>query len=345
MDSHCYVIAEAGVNHNGCIDTALKMVEVAADCGANAIKFQTFIPEKLVCKSARTVDYQKNHTGKNDQLSMLQSLVLKRDMHSVLIDKCEECNIEFLSTPFDESSATFLVESGVKKIKIPSGEITNLPLLEHIANSGLPIILSTGMSNLYEVKVAVECIEKIQGKLSISRTGFPLLSVLHCTSNYPTSLVDVNLKAMQTMRDDIGLPVGYSDHTLSSIISPVAVGMGASIIEKHFTLDRKQDGPDHAASLTPGELRNMISMIREVETALGSGIKEPRISELPVRDLVRKSIVLNNDVMPDEVIKETDLVMLRPGTGIQPSEIKNVLGKRATRKLIEGEILALSDFS
>ncbi len=339
----CYVIAEAGVNHNGSLETALKLVDVASEAGADAIKFQTFVPEKLVNRNAETVAYQRRNTKNENQLTMLRRLVLERDFHPILLERCRELSIDFLSTPFDQESAEFLVKLGVNRIKIPSGEITNLPLLSCLAKNRLPIILSTGMSTLDEVKVAVDHIQNQQSRYAVLDTGSPALTLLHCTSNYPTEISDVNLRAMVTMGEKLNLPVGYSDHTLSTLIPAVAVGMGASIVEKHFTLDRMQAGPDHAASLEPKELRKMIDFIREVEVALGDGVKEPRKSEYDLRDLVRRSLVSTRDIAVGDVIRREDIAILRPGTGIPPYEIERVIGKTVRRKVNAGSLIQWLD--
>lgn len=341
--NRCYVIAEAGVNHNGSLQAALELVNVAADAGADAVKFQTFIPELLVSSSAATVEYQRTSTGVDDQLSMLKSLVLERGFHPALIQRCKDKSIAFLSTAFDESSAQFLIDLGMLCIKIPSGEITNLPFLEFLVAKRLPVILSTGMSTLEEVQCAVNLIQTIQKKFEIDSARLPELTVLHCTSNYPTRLEDVNLLAMKTMHDTLSVPVGYSDHTLSTLIAPVAVGMGATVIEKHFTLSREQEGPDHSASLEPMELGSMIKAIREVESALGSAIKAPCSTEIEVRDLVRRSITSARDIDCGEKLVKADLLLLRPGLGIPPFDLENVIGKTAVKKIKAGTLIEWSD--
>ncbi len=339
----CYVIAEAGVNHNGDLDTALRMVVIAADCGADAVKFQSFIPELLVSREARTVAYQRESTGIDDQLSMLRRLVLAREHHAEIRDRCLACGIDFLSTGFDEDSIRFLVdEVGVRRIKIPSGEITNIPLLEMAASTGLPIILSTGMSDLEEVHNAIDCIIANQPQYGFHSDIAPL-TVLHCTSNYPTEIDDVNLLAMSTMAATFGLPVGYSDHTTSTIVPALAVARGAIVIEKHFTLDRQQEGPDHKASLEPDELREMIANIRLAEQAMGKADKMVLPCEISVRDQVRKSIALRRNVAKGVLLREDDLVMLRPGTGIPPTQTNEVIGRRAARNLQEGMLLQWED--
>ncbi|HOY69313.1 MAG TPA: N-acetylneuraminate synthase [Methylotenera sp.] len=338
-----FIIAEAGVNHNGDESLALKLVEVAKECGADAVKFQTFTADKLVCVGAEKAEYQKSATGDGDQHDMLKALEMSGALHHKLVKRCNEIDIEFMSTPFDEDAADFLVSIGMRHIKIPSGEITNHPFLKFLAKKDIPLILSTGMSTLDEIKVAVSVI--VAERL---RNGFILpiekmLTVLHCTSNYPADCKDVNLRAMQTIAASTGLPVGYSDHTLGLAVSTAAIAMGAVIIEKHFTLDKNLPGPDHKASLTPFELKELVKQIREVENALGSSIKEPTPSELPVRKLVRRSLTVVKNLKRGMKITVDDVAILRPGTGIAPSELENALGKKLIRDIASGTTLHWSD--
>lgn len=338
-----FFIAEAGVNHNGDESLALKLVEVAKECGADAVKFQTFSADKLVCKGAEKAEYQKRATGDGDQHAMLKALEMSDDLHHKLVKRCKELDIEFMSTPFDEDAADFLVSIGMRHIKIPSGEITNHPFLKFLAQKDIPLILSTGMSTLDEINAAVSVIAAerfINGFISPIEE---ILTILHCTSNYPADTKDVNLRAMQTIAKSTGLPVGYSDHTLGSAVSTAAVALGAAIIEKHFTVDKNLPGPDHKASLTPFELKELIKQIRDVEYALGSSIKEPTQSELPVRALVRRSLTIVKSLKSGMKISADDVAILRPGTGILPSELTIVLGKKVIRDISSGTTLQWSD--
>jgi N,N'-diacetyllegionaminate synthase len=325
---HSFIIAEAGVNHNGSEEIALRMIEVAASAGANAIKFQSFSSEKLVSKNASTAKYQKNNTGEVSQFSMLKKLEMSQPMQHKIFAYCNKLGIEFMSTPFDEDAAEFLIGLGMKRIKISSGELTNFPFLKKLASYNLPLILSTGMSSMAEVGDAIDII-KSESKLETSSEDCEIaLSLLHCTSNYPAKIKDVNLKAMQSMANEFSLPVGYSDHTKGLLIPVAAVAMGATIIEKHFTLDQNMSGPDHSASLNPEELYEMVRQVRDVEECLGDGIKVPRKSEIPIRDLVRRSVVLKVDKIAGDEIQLSDLELLRPGNGIKPEDMKKIVGKR-----------------
>lgn len=339
----CYIIAEAGVNHNGSEELALKLVDAAAKAGANAVKFQTFKAESLVSKGTSTADYQKQQTGSSDQFDMLKKLEMSENLHQKLIAHCEKNNIEFMSTPFDMEAAKFLQQHGMKRLKIPSGELTNLPFLRELAALNQPMILSTGMANLDEVKEAVTAIQEEREKQDFSESLKDVLTILHCTSNYPTRNEDVNLKAMQTMATELRLPVGYSDHTEGILVSVAAVAMGATIIEKHFTLDRSLPGPDHQASLEPEELELLVQQIRQIEACLGDGEKVAQASELPVRDLVRRSVTLSRDKAAGEIIQAEDLVLLRPGTGIPPKQLQQVIGRRLKSALESGATLSWQD--
>lgn len=322
-----FVIAEAGVNHNGSEEYALRLVEAAACAGANAVKFQTFNAESLVAIGTATAEYQKKMTGLTDQFSMLKKLEMSQELHKRLIGHCQKFSIEFMSTPFDIESAKFLMELDMARLKVPSGELTNLPFIRELASFNKPMILSTGMASLEEVREAVTTVREERANKGFTEPLKEVLTLLHCTSNYPTRNSDVNLKAMQTMATALGLPVGYSDHTAGSLAAMAAVAMGATIIEKHFTLDRSMPGPDHQASLEPNELELMIQQIRQIEACLGNGEKTPRVSELPVRDLVRRSVTLAVDKTSGEVIQEADLLLLRPGTGIPPKQLSQVIGR------------------
>lgn len=311
-----FVIAEAGVNHNGSDELALKLVDAAAACGADAVKFQTFRADKLVVPGARKAEYQQRATGDGDQHGMLKRLEMSEALHVALIERCSAVGIEFMSTPFDEEAADFLVGLGMRRIKIPSGEIVNHPLLRHLAAKGLPLILSTGMADLEEVREAVAVIAQARAGAGHEQPLADVLTILHCTSNYPAACSDVNLRAMQTIADATGVPVGYSDHTLGLAVSTAAVALGARVIEKHFTLDKSMEGPDHGASLSVEELAALIRQIRDVEAALGSSVKAPSASELPVRALVRRSVTAHGPIRAGATVRAEDLVLLRPGGGI-----------------------------
>lgn len=324
-ETQCFIIAEAGVNHNGRLELALKLVDKAAEAGANAVKFQTFTASKLVRAGTRTANYQEKNAGQTDQQAMLRELEMTPEMHEQIVERCRVRRIEFMSTPFDAESADMLLGLGMQCLKIPSGEVTNLPFLARVARLDVPLILSTGMATIEEVEEAVGVIQSTRARPG----GSVRLTLLHCTSNYPTALEDVNLRAMQTLRERFGLPVGYSDHTAGILIPVAAVAMGATVIEKHFTLDRQLPGPDHLASLEPVELQEMVTQIRALERSFGDGQKRPREKELPVRDLVRRSLVAARDIRSGEVLTEGDVVMLRPGTGLAPRELSRVVGRRA----------------
>lgn len=340
-----FFIAEAGVNHNGSDELALQLVETAKRCGADAVKFQTFSADKLVRKGAEKAEYQKRATGEGDQYSMLKQLEMSDSLHRKLLDRCNELGIEFMSTPFDEEAADFLAELGMRRIKIPSGEITNHPFLAHLAAKDLPLILSTGMATLDEIREAVEVIRSVRHQHGYAASLEDMLTVLHCTSNYPAALEDVNLRAMSTIAQATGLPVGYSDHTAGTTVSIAAVAMGATVIEKHFTLNRNLPGPDHKASLEPAELADLVARIREVEQALGSPIKQPNAGELPVRELVRRSVTLVRNVTDGQVITAEDVARMRPGNGIAPKELDVVIGRLAARDIEGGTTLQWSDLA
>jgi N,N'-diacetyllegionaminate synthase len=315
------VIAEAGVNHNGDIEIAKTLIDVAADAKADIVKFQTFNADQQVTKSASKAEYQKITTNVNEsQHSMLRNLELSIEMHSELINHCKKRNIEFISTAFDIQSVNLLQSLGQRLFKIPSGEITNLPYLEHIGKIGKPIILSTGMSTLNEIKTALEILQK-------AGTSKSLITVLHCTTSYPVPISDVNLLAMKTIKDEFEVEVGYSDHTLGIEIPIAAVALGASVIEKHFTLDRNLPGPDHKASLEPNELQEMIKTIRNVEQAMGDGIKKVMPSEAENLDIVRKSIVAIKEIKKGEIFTSENLSTKRPGNGMSPMNWNLIIGK------------------
>lgn len=339
----CFIIAEVGVNHNGDTQMAKRLIDVAADCGADAVKFQTFSAEKLVRPDAEKVDYQRDATGEGNQFSMLQALEISAEDHRLLAAYCADRGVEFMSTPFDQDAVDFLVETGVSRLKVPSGDVDNFPLLRHLACKGLPLIVSTGMASLEEVVAARDCIVAEWTRMGLRDDDSDRLVVLHCTSNYPAAPKDVNLKAIRTLARALECPVGYSDHTRGSAVAVAAVAMGASVIEKHITLDKSLPGPDHAASLDPQEFAFMVDQIREVELALGDGIKQPTSSELPVRELVRRSISVARDIPRGTTLSDCDLVMLRPANGISPSAIDRVVGRVAASDLRAGKLLDWSD--
>ena len=317
------IIAEAGVNHNGNVEIAKKMVLTAKKAGADYIKFQTFCPEKLVSKSAEKADYQKQNTiAQESQLEMLQQLALTQDDFFELKEYCKRKEIGFLSTPFDLDSLHFLDSLDMDFWKLPSGEITNLPYLLEIAKTGKPVVMSTGMCELEEIKEAVDYLR---------RAGTEKIILLHCNTEYPTPMEDVNLKAMQDIKDSLGLPVGYSDHTQGIEVPIAAAAMGACVLEKHFTLDRTMSGPDHRASLEPKELQSMVAAVRNIEKAMGNGKKEPSQSERKNIGAVRKSIVAKCKIKKGEIFSEENLTTKRPGTGISPLKWFELIGQRAKR--------------
>ena len=318
-----FIIAEAGVNHNGSIELAFKLVDVAVNAGADAVKFQTFKSENLVSKNTQKAEYQKKTTDSSEsQLEMLKKLELNLDAHKQLNDYCKEKDIIFLSTPFDHSSIDLLYELDIKIFKIPSGEITNLPYLRHIGSLEKNIILSTGMSTLREIGAALSV-------LVDSGTRKENISVLHANTMYPTPMEDVNLNAMKTIRKEFDVAVGYSDHTIGIEVDIAAVAMGATIIEKHFTLDKTMNGPDHKASIEPKELRDMVSAIRNIEKALGNNQKKASPSEQVNKNIVRKSITAKCIIKKGERLTEDNLIVKRPGTGISPMKWDKVIGTLA----------------
>jgi N,N'-diacetyllegionaminate synthase len=319
------IIAEAGVNHNGDLTIARQLIDVAAESGADLVKFQTFSADRLVTTKARKADYQNETTGSAEsQHAMIRRLELNRDMHEALIAHCRSCGIGFFSTGFDVESLDLLMKLGLERFKIPSGEITNLPYLRHVGACGKPLILSSGMATLGEIEAALNV---------LNEAGTPRenTTVLHCNTQYPTPMADVNLKAMLTIRDAFGVAVGYSDHTIGIEVPVAAVALGATVIEKHFTLDRSLPGPDHRASLEPGEFKAMVKAIRNIEEALGDGLKRPSPSEENNKAVVRKSLVAACDIRAGEVFSEANLAAKRPGTGVSPMRWDEVLGRRAPR--------------
>lgn len=328
-----FIIAEAGVNHNGDLELAKKLVDVAVQAGADAVKFQTFKAETLVCKNAEKADYQKETTEVSEsQYQMLKKLELTHEMHLELLKYCKQKNILFLSTPFDIESIHYLVDLGLDIIKIPSGEITNYPYLAEAGKSKKKIILSSGMSTLDEVNAAV-CV--------LQEKGGEDITVLHCNTEYPTPYEDVNLKAMNIMKEKLGIPVGYSDHTLGIETAVAAAALGASVIEKHFTLNRNMQGPDHKASLEPNELCEMIKMIRNIEKIIGNGIKKPSRSEVRNLKIVRKSIVAKTRIQEGECFSIHNITVKRPGDGISPMRWNEIIGQKAIRDFEEDELIEL----
>ena len=330
-----YIIAEAGDNHNGDFNTALKLVDVAKRAGADCVKFQTFVTEEIISKYAEMAEYQKKNTGKEEsQFEMVKRLELSFDEFRKIKEYCDRVGIQFLSTPFDLKSVDFLNELGVPFFKIPSGEITNYPYLIKIAHTGKPVVMSTGMCEPDEILAAINVPEK---------NGSGEITLLHCNTEYPTPLKDVNLYAMRTMKKMFGKKVGYSDHTKGIEVPVAAVALGACVIEKHFTLDKNMPGPDHKASLEPDELGRMVKNIRNIEIALGDGVKRVSESERKNIAIARKSIVARRNIQEGEILTEENLAVKRPGTGINPMQWMEVLGTRAVRDFKEDELIEIRE--
>lgn len=335
MNKAVFIIAEAGVNHNGDAKTALKMIDVAKACGADAIKFQAFIPSSLVSRFAVKAEYQKKQTGRSEtQLQMLEKLSLDFNVHRQLYGYCKKSKIIYLASPFDLQSIDFLITLKLPFMKIPSGEITNLPYLRKIARLNRKVLLSTGMSDVHEIKKSLDVFTAYGTKKSN-------ITLLHCTTEYPALVQEVNLRAMETLRNKFKVDVGYSDHTQGIEISLAAVARGATVIEKHFTLDKKMHGPDHSASLEPSEFKLLVSSIRNIEMALGNGVKLPSPSELKNREIVRKSIVALSDIKKGEIFSEKNITAKRPGSGISPMNWMKVIGKKAKRDFRTDEMVTL----
>lgn len=333
MRQNTLIIAEAGVNHNGDMQMAKRLIDAAADAGADLVKFQTFNASRLVTREAKKADYQNQATKCDEsQHDMLKRLELTEGMHHELIAYCASRGIGFFSTGFDEASVDFLVGLGQQQFKIPSGEITNLPYLRHIGHIGKRIILSTGMATLGDIEAAINVLEQ---------AGTPRinLTILHCTTEYPTPMPEVNLRAMQSIRAAFGVDVGYSDHTLGIEVAIAAVAMGASVIEKHFTLDRTLKGPDHKASLEPHELSAMVNAIRNVEVAMGDGIKRLTASEFNNKAIARKSLVAKKNIKSGDFFTVDNLTVKRPGSGISPMCWDEFIGKKAVRDFMEDELI------
>jgi N,N'-diacetyllegionaminate synthase len=328
-----FIIAEAGVNHNGSIELAKKLIDVASESGADAVKFQTFKAQNLVSKNAGKADYQKETTDTTEsQFDMIKKLELDVDTHKELIAYCKTKNIMFLSTPFDHDSIELLKTLELEIFKIPSGEITNLPYLRHIGKLGKKVIISTGMADIGEIEDALDI-------LISSGTKKENIIILHANTMYPTPMEDVNLKAMVTIGNTFDIAFGYSDHTLGIEVDIAAVAMGASCIEKHFTLDKAMEGPDHKASLEPDELKAMVSAIHNIELALGSSVKKPSKSEIPNIQVARKSIVAKMDIKKGEILTEENITIKRHGNGISPMRWDEIVGTVATRDYIEDELI------
>lgn len=323
------------MNHNGSIVIAKKMIDTAVFAGADFVKFQTFKAETLVSEKAEKAAYQKSLTNKDEtQFDMIKKLELDKKAHKELNDYCKDKKIQFLSTAFDHESIELLAELDIPLFKIPSGEITNFPYLRHIGGMDKPIIMSTGMSTLVEIRHALNIFLKAGAKKE-------KITILHCNTEYPTPMEDVNLKAMITIRDELDINIGYSDHTLGIEIPIAAVAMGATIIEKHFTLDSSMPGPDHAASLQPEELKAMVSAIRNIEKSIGDGVKKPSKSEVKNIDIVRKSIVAKKSIKKGELFSEKNLTVKRPGIGISPMEWDNIIGKKSEASFAIDDLIQL----
>lgn len=330
-----YIIAEAGVNHNGDSECAKKLIQIAKNAGCDCVKFQCFSADKIVTKTAEKAKYQIENTCNDDsQYEMLKKLELSQEVFEELKEYCDDIGIDFLVTPFDEESVDLLEKVGVSSYKVSSGEITNKPLLQYIAQKGKRILLSTGMSTLEEVERAIGWIREMNNKDIV---------LFHCTSNYPAPYEYVNMKAMLTLVKEFSYPVGYSDHTEGIEITLMAVAYGATIIEKHFTYDKSAEGPDHKASLDPEELKKMVEAIRHIEAAVGDGIKQPMETELSTRTVARKSLVWKKDKQAGDIVEFDDICCKRPGTGISPDKLECIIGKKVTCSCKEDELVNWND--
>lgn len=337
MNNHTLIIAEAGVNHNGSIENAFRLIDVAAEAGVDYVKFQTFKSSNLVSQNAKKAEYQIKNTGKDQesQLQMLQKLELSEADHERIMDYCKLKNIEFFSTAFDLDSLSYLAKIGFDMVKIPSGEITNLPYLRLAASLFKKVILSTGMTTMDEIEQALD----VFLKAGVDKRD---ITILHCNTEYPTPMKDVNLLAMLHIKEKFDVAVGYSDHTLGIEVPVAAVALGASVIEKHFTLDNNMQGPDHAASLEPIELKKMVSAIRNIEQAIsGNGKKEPSESEQKNINIARKSIVAKVNISKGDFFTEKNITTKRPGSGISPMKWDEIIGQKATRDFVEDELIEL----
>ena len=325
-----YIIAEAGVNHNGDLNLAFELVDAAKAAGVDCVKFQTFKSENLVSRGAQKAEYQKAATGDSSQKDMLKQLELSFDEFITLKEYCDNAVICFLSTQFDFESIDFLNSIDMPFWKVPSGEVTNYPYLRELGRTGKPVVMSTGMCETEEIRAAIQVLRE---------NGTKEIKLLHCNTEYPTPFCDVNLRAMKTLRDEFGLEVGYSDHTKGIEVPIAAVAMGATVIEKHFTLDRNMEGPDHKASLEPHELAEMVRSIRHIEEALGTGEKKPSPSEKKNKAVARKSIVAKTFIRAGEILTEENLTVKRPGNGISPMRWNEILGTKAVRDFEEDELI------
>lgn len=329
------IIAEVGVNHNGDINLARKMITEAYEAGADIVKFQTFKADNLVTKTALKANYQLLQTSENEShYEMLKKLELTESMHDELLKMCKDLKIEFCSSPFDSYSLQYLINLGIKRVKIPSGEITNLPYLQSIGSCGKPIILSTGMSTMEEIGDAIKVLED-------AGSSRDLITVLHCNTEYPIPINEVNLRAMNSIQNEFGVKVGFSDHTEGIEVSIAAVALGATMIEKHFTLDKNLPGPDHRASISPKELKEMVKSIRKIEQAMGDGIKQPSLSEKRNLPIARKSIVAALPINIGDIFDNSNIAIKRPGAGISPMKIEMVLGQKAKRNFQPNEIIEI----
>ena len=331
-DQHVFVIAEAGVNHNGDISLGLRLCDAAKSAGADAVKFQTFRAEDLVVRGTPTAKYQERQTGAQDQFLMLEKLELSQDQHELIKAHCDAIGIEFFSTPFSLAAVDMLLKLGVRRLKLSSGELTHRALVEHAASTQLPLLMSTGMGTMQEINEAIEWVEAARGHLN----G---VVVLHCTSAYPAPDGTLNLRAMVSMATDLGLAIGYSDHSLGIEASLAAVALGACVIEKHLTLDRHLPGPDHSASLEPGEFAQMVSGIRRVSAMLGDGVKAPLSEELDTARVARRSVVAAEDIDADEILTAEKLICRRPATGIAPRHLPELVGRRTAVAIAAGAAL------
>jgi N,N'-diacetyllegionaminate synthase len=335
MKKPTLIIAEAGVNHNGDLALAKKLIDVAAGAGADLVKFQTFSADRLATRHAKKADYQSVTTGSAEsQRQMLSRLELSANMHHELITYCATRNIGFFSTGFDIESVDFLISLGINHFKIPSGEITNLPYLRHIGRFSKSVILSTGMSTMGDIEAAIDVLEQ-------AGTARSLITVLHCTTEYPTPMAEVNLRAMLSIQAAFGVAVGYSDHTAGIEVAIAAVALGATVVEKHFTLDKNLPGPDHKASLEPDELKAMVSAIRNIDIALGDGIKRLTPSEARNKPVARKSLVASKTIKAGEVLSAENITTKRPGTGISPMNWDAVVGRKAVRDFAVDDVIEL----
>jgi N,N'-diacetyllegionaminate synthase len=335
MKKSTLIIAEAGVNHNGDLALAKQLIDVAADAGADLVKFQTFSADRLATGQAKKADYQSLTTDSTEsQHQMLSRFELSANMHHELIDYCTKRNIGFFSSGFDIESVDFLINLGVNHFKIPSGEITNLPYLLHIGQLNKPVILSTGMATMGDIEAAIDVLEQ-------AGTSRSLITVLHCTTEYPAPMEEVNLRAMQSMQAAFGVAVGYSDHTVGIEVAIAAAALGATVIEKHFTLDKSLPGPDHKASLEPDELKAMVAAIRNIDIALGDGIKRLTPSEIRNKPVARKSLVASKAIKAGEVLNAENVTTKRPGTGISPMQWEAVMGRKAMRDFVVDELIEI----